>query len=124
MNKLLANPPDPKTALEMPASQGQPPVRNHIWQDWFDKLRRAVTQGVTVASGSGTIGTSILVGGTVTAMSPKVTSDSLIFYSVTTASNQGFLRTASRVVGTSFVIASSSASDASTVVWVIIEPGA
>ena len=123
MNKILATPPDPRTAIEMPSANGQPAVRNQIWQDWFDKLRRAVTQGLTVASGSGTIGTSVLVGGTVTVSTPKVTADSLIFYSVTDASNQGFLRTSSRILGTSFTITSSNAADTSTVAWVIIEPG-
>ena len=124
MNKILANPPDPRTALEMPSSQGQPAVRNQIWQDWFDKLRRAVTQGLTVAAGSGTIGTSVMSGGIVTVPTPRVTVDSLIFYTVTNASNQGFLQTSSRIQGTSFTITSSNASDASNVAWVIIEPGA
>lgn len=67
--------------------------------------------------------TATLVGGTVTVSSTAVTASSKIFVTVNTpGGTQGFLSvpTASIVAGASFVINSSSASETSTVNWMIV----
>lgn len=77
-----------------------------------------------IATGSNaSIGTSTLVGGTVTVSTTAVTSSSKVFVSRnTTGGTAGHLNcpTASIVNATSFVINSSSGSDTSTVNWWIV----
>lgn len=68
------------------------------------------------------MGTVTLSSGTVVVSNTSVTSNTRIFLTVQTASGtQGFLST-TRSAGTSFTINSSSASDASTVAWLLVEP--
>ncbi|MGN6530149.1 MAG: hypothetical protein ACTHK0_00165, partial [Ginsengibacter sp.] len=70
-----------------------------------------------------TSGTATLSAGTVTVSSTAVTTSSKILVSVNTpGGTQGFLSvpTASIVAGSSFVINSSSATETSTVNWVIV----
>ena len=73
----------------------------------------AGTSGALVATGGGSI---------VTVTTTAVTATSLIYlsYSGTTVNNPGSLYVSARTAGTSFVIKSSSATDTSTVNWLII----
>jgi hypothetical protein len=76
----------------------------------------------SAGGGSSVKGTATLVGGTVTVNAPTVAANSVILVSYnTTAGLIGFLSvpTASIMAGVSFVIHSSSATDASTVNWMI-----
>ncbi|MEO7044355.1 MAG: SGNH/GDSL hydrolase family protein [Ferruginibacter sp.] len=75
-----------------------------------------------VSSRSAASGFATLSSGTVTVTTPFVSANSKISATVTTVSGtQGFISvpTSSIISGTSFVINSSSASDASTITWVI-----
>ena len=75
-----------------------------------------------IATGSGaSVGTSTLVGGTVTVSTTAVTASSKIFYNVATAGGtQGYLSLGTITAGTSFVINSTSATETSTINWWII----
>lgn len=83
------------------------------------------TIGKTLEIKTGTnakIGTSVLVAGTVTVANTSVTANSRIFLtSQVNGGTPGFLRITAKTVGTSFVITSSSATDTSTIAWMIIE---
>ena len=71
------------------------------------------------------MGTATLVGGTVTVSTNKVTANSRIF--LTRQGEGGTVGdpcVTTKTAGTSFVIKSSSASDTSTVAWLIINPAA
>jgi hypothetical protein len=71
-----------------------------------------------------TFGTAVLSGsGTATVTTNKITANSLVFLTNNTlGGTAGFLRVSARTAGTSFVITSSSATDTSTVAWIIFEP--
>lgn len=70
------------------------------------------------------MGTAVLVGGTVTVANTSVAATSRIFLtSNVDGGAPGFLRVSARVAGTSFTITSSSATDTSTVAWMIATPG-
>lgn len=69
-------------------------------------------------------GTGTLAAGTVTVANTSVTANSRIFItSNADGGTPGFLRVASRVVGTSFTVTSSSGTDTSTFAYEIFEPG-
>jgi hypothetical protein len=69
------------------------------------------------------MGVSTLVGGTVTVNNNTITANTRIFLTVQTAGGtQGFLRIAARTAGTSFTITSTSATETSTVAWLLVEP--
>lgn len=69
------------------------------------------------------MGVATLVAGTVTVNNVKVTNSTRIFTSVQApGGTQGFLHISARVAGTSFTITSTSATDTSTVAWLLIEP--
>lgn len=69
------------------------------------------------------MGTSTLVGGTVTVSNTSVTANTRIFTArQATGGTVGHLSIGTVVAGTSFVINSSSATDTSTVAWLLIEP--
>lgn len=68
------------------------------------------------------IGIQVLVAGTATVANTSITANSRIFImSNADGGTPGWLRVSAKTVGTSFVITSSSATDTSTVAWVIIE---
>lgn len=68
-------------------------------------------------------GTAVLVAGTVTVANTGVTAVSRIqLTSQLDGGTLGFLRVSARTAGTSFVITSSSATDTSTVAYLIVEP--
>lgn len=71
-----------------------------------------------------TMGVATLAAGTVTVNTNKVAANSRIFLSYVGAvgGTQGFLRVGSRVAGTSFTINSSSGTDTSQVVWLLVNP--
>ena len=83
-----------------------------------------VGTGVYVKEGTNaTAGAAVLVGGTVTVATTKVTANSRIqVTSNVDGGTPGWLRVSARVAGTSFTITSSSGTDTSTVAWVIVEP--
>jgi hypothetical protein len=69
------------------------------------------------------MGVATLVGGTATVSTTAVTASSRVqLTSQADGGTPGWLRVSGRTAGTSFTITSSSASDTSTVAWVIIEP--
>lgn len=77
---------------------------------------------LNIATGSNaSIGTSVLVAGTVTVNTTAVTASSKIFLTVGVAGGtQGFLSVGTVTAGTSFVINSTSATETSQVNWIII----
>lgn len=82
-------------------------------------------RGLKVNEGAnGKQGTAALVAGTVTVANTSVTANSrILLTSQIDGGTPGFLRVSARVVGTSFTITSSSATDTSTVAFQIFEPG-
>lgn len=69
------------------------------------------------------MGVATLVTGAATVNTSAVTATSRIFLTVQTAGGtQGFLRISARNAGVSFTITSTSASETSTVAWLIVEP--
>lgn len=70
-----------------------------------------------------TMGLATLAAGTITVNNTKIGTNTRVFLSVQTAGGtQGFLRIAARVAGTSFTITSTSATETSTVAWLLVEP--
>lgn len=86
-------------------------------------LISTIGKGLQVKTGTNAkIGTAVLVAGTVTVANTSVTANSRIFLtSNVDGGTPGWLRVSAKTVSTSFVITSSSATDTSTVAWVIIE---
>ncbi len=82
-----------------------------------------IGKGLQVKTGSNAkVGTAVLVGGTVTVSNTSVTANSRIFVtSNTDGGTPGWLRVSAKVNATSFTITSSSATDTSTVAWMIVE---
>lgn len=80
--------------------------------------------GIKIKEGTNaTMGSAVLVGGTVTVSTTKVTASSRIF--LTNNANGGtvgIIYVSARTAGTSFVITSSNALDTSTIAWLIMEP--
>lgn len=68
------------------------------------------------------MGTATLSGGSVTVSNTSVTSTSrIIAFSQADGGTPGWLRCSARTAGTSFTITSSSASDTSTIMWILFE---
>lgn len=86
-------------------------------------LISTIGKGLQVKTGSNSkIGTVALVAGTATVSNTSVTANSRIFLtSQADGGTPGWLRITAKTVGTSFVITSSSATDTSTVAWMIVE---
>jgi hypothetical protein len=86
-------------------------------------LISTIGKGLQVKTGANAkIGTAVLVAGTVTVANTSVTANSRIFLtSQSDGGTPGWLRITAKTVGTSFVITSSSATDTSTIAWIIIE---
>lgn len=80
--------------------------------------------GLKIKEGSNAkMGTSILVGGTVTVSNTSVTATSRIMLTAQdNGGTIGFLSISARTAATSFTILSSSGLDTSTVAWMIVEP--
>lgn len=102
---------------------GQHPdtTRNDSWERWLDRLYNWITQGLTVFSNSGTIGTATLVAGTRTISTTKITANTLVFLTTQAATNAGAY-TITRSVGSSFTITSSNGADTSTLAYILVEP--
>lgn len=81
-------------------------------------------KGLRIAEGSNAkMGTAVLVAGTVTVSTTAVTATSRIFLSIQAGGGTiGTPRVSAKTGGTSFTITSTSASDTSTVAWMIVEP--
>lgn len=79
--------------------------------------------GLVIREGSNARqGTAVLVGGTVTVSNTSVTALTRIqLTSQVDGGTPGWLRVSARVAGTSFTITSSSATDTSTVAWLLVE---
>lgn len=76
-------------------------------------------------STNGRMGTATLATGTITVNNSSVTSNTRVFVtSQVDGGTPGWLRVSGRTAGASFTITSSSASDTSTVVWLLLEPSA
>jgi hypothetical protein len=86
--------------------------------------RLLTSAGLYVKEGSNALmGTATLVAGTVTVSNTSVAANSRIFLcSNADGGTPGFLRVSARVAGTSFTITSSSATDTSTVAYIIAQP--
>ena len=79
-------------------------------------------KGIVIKSGSNAkIGTSTLVGGTITVANTSITANSRIFLTVSAVGGTTGKLSTTKINGTSFTINSDSASDTSTIDWVIIE---
>lgn len=95
---------------------------------------RSITAGNFIASVAGDgfqvkegtnakMGTAVLVAGTVTVSTTAVSATSRVFLtSNTDGGTPGWVRVSARVAGTSFTITSSSATDTSTIAWLIVDP--
>lgn len=83
-----------------------------------------VGKGLYIKEGTdATMGRATLIGGTIVVLTSKVTANSEIFItSNVDGGTNGFVRVSARTAGTSFTITSSSATDTSTVSWIIVEP--
>lgn len=69
------------------------------------------------------MGVVTLVGGSASVSNTRVTNDSRIFVtSQVDGGTPGWLRVSARTASTSFTITSSSATDTSTVAWLLVEP--
>lgn len=81
-------------------------------------------KGLKVKEGTNAkMGTATLVAGAATVNTSAVSATSRIFLTVQTAGGtQGFLRISARTAGVSFTISSTSATETSTVAWLIVEP--
>jgi hypothetical protein len=81
-------------------------------------------KGLRVKEGTNAkMGTAVLVGGTKAVATTAVTANSRIYItSNVDGGTPGWLRVSTRTAGTSFTITSSSATDTSTVAWMIVEP--
>jgi hypothetical protein len=84
----------------------------------------AVGAGYRVKEGTNArMGTAVLVGGTATVRTNKVTANSRIFLTAqATAGTPGAPYVSARNAGNAFTITSTSSSDRSTVAWLIMEP--
>ena len=91
------------------------------FKDWLYKAWKAITQGLVLSAGSQTTGQATLVAGTVTVPCTKVSSTSIVFVTPVNNINLGNLYSATKVVGTSFTIDSTSGTDGSTFVWILID---
>jgi hypothetical protein len=87
-------------------------------------VHNVVGAGISIKEGSNAkMGQAVLVGGTVTVSTTAVTANSRIFLTIAVAGGVlGILSVGTLTAATSFVINSSSASDTSTVNWLIFEP--
>lgn len=83
-----------------------------------------VTKGIKIKEGSNArMGVCTLAAGTCTVANNLVNGTTRIFLTNNTPGGTvGFLRISARVVSTSFTISSSSATDTSTIAWLLIEP--
>lgn len=84
----------------------------------------AAGAGIAVKEGSNArMGTAVLAAGTATVANTSVTASTRIaLTSQADGGAPGFLRVSTRTAGTSFTITSSSATDTSTVMWLMVEP--
>jgi hypothetical protein len=84
----------------------------------------AVGKGLLVKEGTNAkMGLATLAAGTVVVSTTAVTATSRIFLTAqTTGGTAGALRVSARTAGTSFTITSTSATDTSTVAWMIVNP--
>ena len=89
-----------------------------------DIVLKTAGLGIKIAEGTNArMGTAVLVAGTVTVNTTAVAANSRIYLtSQTDGGTPGWLRVSGRTAGTSFDITSSSATDTSTVAWLIVEP--
>lgn len=81
-------------------------------------------KGLQVKTGSNArAGTATLASGTATVANTSVTANSLIFVTDVdaTIANTGYLAVSAKVVGTSFTVTSSNATDSGTFNWLIVE---
>lgn len=107
------------TTLDLVAASGTP---------YFDFAKDihlgTVGKGLYIKEGTdATMGRATLIGGTIVVLTSKVTANSEIFItSNVDGGTNGFVRVSARTAGTSFTITSSSATDTSTVSWLIVEP--
>lgn len=90
--------------------------------DTFTGLVQAPSLGVKEGTNA-RMGTATLAAGVATVATNQIAANSRVFLtSQVDGGAPGFLRVSSRVAGTSFTITSGSATDTSTVAWVILSP--
>ncbi len=87
-------------------------------------IRISGTNGLKITEGTNAaMGTAVLVAGTKVVSTTKVTANSRIFLTSNVAGGGiGVLYVSARTAGASFTISSTSATETSTVGWVIVEP--
>jgi hypothetical protein len=91
---------------------------------FFDENGLSLNQGLNIKEGTDArMGVATLSGGTVTVNNATITADTRIFLTAQSPSGGiGALYVSARSVGTSFTITSTSATDASTVAYLLLEP--
>lgn len=91
----------------------------------YGDIKLSLGTGIKVVEGTNaTMGTAVLVAGTVTVNTTSVTANSRIFLMPQTfGGTAGLLNISARVAGTSFTITSLNVLDTSTIAWLIVEPG-
>lgn len=116
LNKLNGN-----VALKAPLAS--PMFTGDVNASTGNVLISTLGNGLQIKTGTNSkIGTAVLVAGTVTVANTNITANSRIMItSQTDGGTPGFLRVSSKTAGTNFVIKSSSATDTSTVAWVVLE---
>lgn len=111
------------TADNLKAPLASPSFTGDVNSSTGNVLISTIGKGLQVKTGTNAkIGTATLAAGTVTVANTSVTANSRIFVtSNTDGGTPGWLRVSAKTVNTSFVITSSSATDTSTVAWIIVE---
>lgn len=111
------------TANNLKANIASPTFTGDINSSTGNILISTIGKGLQVKTGANSkIGTAALAGGTVTVANTSVTANSIIFLtSQANGGTPGFLRITAKTAATSFVVTSSSATDTSTIGWMIVE---
>lgn len=109
------------TLLKAPSAA--PVFTGDVTSSTGNVLISTIGKGLQVKTGTNAkVGTAVLVAGTKTVANTSVTANSLVFLtSNLDGGTPGFVRVSAKTAATSFVITSSSATDTSTVAWMIVE---
>ncbi len=111
------------TTFAAAAPKASPVFTGDVNSSTGNILVSTIGKGLQVKTGANSkVGTAVLSAGSATVANTSITANSRIFVtSNTDGGTPGWLRVSTKTVGTSFVITSSSATDTSTVAWVIVE---
>lgn len=95
------------------------------WATLTGLLSSALGLSVKEGGAAATMGTAVLVAGTVVVPTTAVTANTRVFVSAQAAGGTpGVVAVSARAAGASFTLTSSNAADTSTVAWLLVEPTA